>query len=103
MKFRLLSNPRDPAQRDYWQKVKAQGKKSYILRIGVIRWGGAMFVVNTTTDLLRHAPSSYVFDIAVNLLIWPLGGYLFGLLMWHYWAYRFERQVSRGGEATDQK
>jgi hypothetical protein len=103
MKFRLLSNPRDPAQRDYWQKVKAQGKTSYILRMGVIRWGGTMFVVMTALDLLRNAPSSYVFDIAINLLIWPLGGYFWGLLMWHYWVYRFEKQVSGGGDATDQK
>jgi hypothetical protein len=103
MKFRLLSNPRDPERRDYWQKVKAQGKKSYILRMGVIRWGGTMFVVMTALDLLRDAPSSYAFDIAINLLIWPLGGYFWGLLMWHYWVHRFEKQVSRGGVPTDQK
>jgi hypothetical protein len=96
MKFRLLSDPRDPAQREYWQKVKAQGKRNYILRMGVIRWGGAMFAVMTASDLFRHAPSSYVFDVAINLLIWPLGGYLWGLLMWDYWVYRFEKQVSSG-------
>lgn len=96
MKFRLLSNPRDPAQRDYWQKLKAQGKKSYILRIGVIRFGGAMFVLMTSADLLRKTASGYVFDIAINLIIWPLSGYLWGLLMWHYWVYRFEKQVSEG-------
>ncbi len=103
MKFRLLSNPRDPAQRDYWQKVKARGKTSYILRTGVIRWGGTMFVVMTALDLLRNAPSSCVFDIAINLLIWALGGYFWGLLMWHYWVYRFEKQVSGGGDPTDQE
>ena len=83
--------------------MKAQGKTSYILRMGVIRWGGAMFVVMTVLDLLRNAPSSYVFDIAINLLIWPLGGYFWGLLMWHYWVYRFEKQASGAGDVTDQK
>ncbi|SRR6266849_3819346 len=102
MKFRLLSNPHDPVQRDHWQKVKAQGKNSFILRMGVVRWGGTMFVVMTVLDLLRHAPSSYVFDIIANLLIWPLGGYFWGLLMWRYWAYRFEKQMSGGGVPNDQ-
>jgi len=60
-----------------------------------------MFIVMTALDLLRNAPSKYVFDIVVNLLIWPLAGYFAGLLMWHYWAYRFEKQVSGGGVPTD--
>jgi hypothetical protein len=79
MKLRLLSNPRDPAQRDHWHRLKAEGKKNYILRLGVIRWGGTMFVLMTTADLVRHDPSGYVFDIAINLLTWPFNGLYLGL------------------------
>jgi hypothetical protein len=96
MKFRLLTNPRDPAHRDYWKKMKTRGKKNYILRMGVIRFGGTMFVVMTALDLLRHTPSGYVFNVASNPIIWPLSGYFWGLLMWHHWVYRFEKQTHDG-------
>jgi hypothetical protein len=102
MKFRLQANPRDPAQRDYRQKVKAQGKKHHILRMGVIRFGGRMFVVMTALDLLRHAPSGYMFDIAANRLIWPFSGHFWGLLMWHYWVCRFENQTHDGIDRDDE-
>ena len=60
--------------------MKAKGKKSFILRVGIIRFGGFMFVVMTGLDLLRKPPFpreviDYAFDITISLLIWPLAGY----------------------------
>lgn len=62
------------------------GKKSFIL-VGVLGFGGFMFIGNTIWDLYRrtsvpHGTTSYAFDIMVNLLIWPLVGYFAGLICW---------------------
>ena len=40
-----------------------------------------MFVVMTAQELIRKPPD-YLVVILVNLLIWPIGGYLFGKAMW---------------------
>jgi hypothetical protein len=88
MNLFLSSKPPTAAQRERWQKWGSRGKKSFILRIGVLGWGGFMFAVMTAQELIRssHLPRSlmdYGFDIAINLLIWPIAGYCFGLAMWH--------------------
>jgi hypothetical protein len=80
-----------------WQKTKARGKKSFALRVGVLQWGGLMFIVMTAQDLIRkprfsHRPIYYVADIAVNLLIWPIAGYFFGARMWNVYEMYFGEQ-----------
>jgi|SRR5580698_6000177 hypothetical protein len=100
MKLRLFFNPRDPAQLAQWQKLKAQGQRSYILRRGVVGYGGTMFVLMTATDLVRNPPSRYVFDVAINLLIWPLAGYLWGLSMWHFFDHVGKKQMADGGSQS---
>jgi len=39
----------------------------------------------------------YAFDITINLLIWPLAGYVFGFCMWHF----YEKQFSETGSQQD--
>jgi hypothetical protein len=62
------------------------GKKTYI-RVGALGFGGFMFIASTIWDLYRRTSSpprtnTYAFDVIVNLLIWPLAGYLAGLICW---------------------
>lgn len=40
-----------------------------------------MFVAMTASDFLRHHRIDYL-DVALNLVIWPLAGYVWGLSMW---------------------
>jgi hypothetical protein len=93
MKLYPLFKPPTPAQREHWQKLKAGGMNRFIVRMGVLGWGGAMFVVMTLRDLVRTRPPSstghYVLDIALNLVIWPLAGYFFGRYLWHHYNKRF--------------
>jgi hypothetical protein len=79
-----------PAQREHWDAVKHKGRSSFVLRVGVMQWGAAMFLIMTALDLMRKTsyPRSgveYALDIAANLLIWPIAGYLFGLWMWRFY------------------
>ncbi len=85
----LLKPPTD-AKRQRWQKVKARGKKNFILRVGVLGWGGFMFVLMTVMFLIRKPPFprqaiDYIFEIAINLLVWPIAGYFWGTSMWRFY------------------
>jgi hypothetical protein len=94
-----LKPPSEKAQ-ERWQKTKARGKKSYILRVGVLGWGGLMFIATTAQDLIRkpwfqHQTVYYVGEIAINLLIWPIAGYFFGKRMWSFYEMYFGAENSR--------
>jgi hypothetical protein len=96
MKLRPMFKPPTPAQREYWQKLKAGGKDRFIVRVGILGWGGFMFVIMTLLDLVRTRPPSssghYILDTALNLVIWPLGGYFVGRSLWHSYEKRFSEQ-----------
>jgi len=102
----LLKTPSKKA-RQRWSVTKAKGRKSFVLRVGVMRWGGLMFVAVTATELVRKpylSPIHYAFDIAVNLLIWPIGGYFFGRRMWNvYETYFGESQPRNSSNPSESK
>ena len=94
MKLSSLFGSPSPAQRERWQRWRTRGKKSFVLRVGVLGWGGFMLVVITPSDLHRDAASPhgviyYALDIAVNLVIWPVAGYFGGLAMWRVFQKKF--------------
>ena len=68
-------------------------KKSYIWRVGILRWGLPIFMFMTPFSLFASrnlhpiTVSRVLFSVIVGLLIWPATGALFGLIMWH-WAGR---------------
>jgi len=89
--------PPSEAARQHWQKTKARGKNSFALRVGVLQWGGFMFIAMTAGDLIReprfsHQTIHYVIDLGVNLLIWPICGYFFGGRMWNFYEMYFGEQ-----------
>ncbi|HLX85152.1 MAG TPA: hypothetical protein VKR59_14725 [Terriglobales bacterium] len=85
--------PPSETAKQLWQKTKAKGKKSFVLRIGVLGWGGFMFIAMTAQSLIghpfQHQTVYYVSEIAINLLIWPLAGYFFGKRMWDFYEMYF--------------
>lgn len=61
-------------------------EKTYT-RVGMLGFGGFMFVASTIWDLYLRISSpprttSYASDLIANLLIWPIVGYLAGLVCW---------------------
>ena len=82
MIFRGYGTAKMVKKRQAWEKMRQQGKRSYILRRGVLRWGGFMFVLTTCTDIfVRHFPP-HLRLMVVGLIVWPLTGYAWGLAMW---------------------
>jgi hypothetical protein len=62
-------------------------KKSYIWRVGILRFGLSMFVFMTLFSLFASrnlhpiTVSRVLFSITVGLLIWPAAGALLGLIL----------------------
>jgi hypothetical protein len=104
MKLRSLFKP-TAAQRKRWlQEVNARGKKSFVMWVGVVRWGGLAFLITTAMALFsetsfRRTVVNCMFLVGLNLLIWPLGGYFWGLYMWNI----HEKQFSESGKEQSAK
>ena len=73
--------PNEPTPVQRKRDFRSWGKRRFILWFGVVKFGGLMFVAMSVSDLLRHHRIDY-FDVALNLVIWPLAGYGWGLSMW---------------------
>lgn len=59
-----------------------------------------MFIAMTAEDLFRkpqfhHSAIYYVVMVAVNLLIWPTAGYLWGKSMWGFYETYFGEENTR--------
>jgi len=94
MKFSSLFGKPNAVQRERWERMKAKGKKSFVLRVGVLQFGGFMFLAMTLLDFMQkpafpRQPIDYFVQIVIGLLIWPAGGYLFGHFMWRYYENHF--------------
>jgi hypothetical protein len=90
----LPFNPSNSSKREHWQRLQSKGKKNFVLRAGVMQFGGFMFVVTTALDLIHKSPLprrpiDYIVLVAANLLIWSTAGYCFGLGMWAFCRGRF--------------
>jgi hypothetical protein len=70
--------------REYWLKTSAQGKRRFILLRGVLGFGGTMCIFFTVTKVFIDHDTSYLKPsiIPIDLLVWSLAGYSFGVLMW---------------------
>jgi hypothetical protein len=68
------------------------------LRVGLLQFGGLTFVLMTAQDFIRKPPFprrmiDYLLEILINLLIWPVAGYFFGLGMWRFYETYFGEQT----------
>ena len=83
-----------PKHFEHWSKLRAQGKARYILRTGVLAWGLPMFLFMV---LIINRRTTSLTAIGLNLLIFSLGGAVFG---WITWALS-ERQYQRALKSQD--
>ncbi|MBO6576751.1 MAG: hypothetical protein JJ896_14075 [Rhodothermales bacterium] len=71
-----------------------RGRLHFIVWVGMVAWGGTMGVITVAWDLWRQrtwrlelgtwppSVTEVLGDLSVSLAIWPIGGVLFGYLMW---------------------
>lgn len=82
---------------DAFKSISADPKKRYIWTIGVLGWGGSMFLTMTTLEFLfpsRPSPRSSL-NIAITILsglaLWLTGGWVFGRTMWEKYQKKLKR------------
>jgi hypothetical protein len=75
-------------RRQAWLQIKARGRRRYVWRAGVIGWGLPVFAIFTPLMLifglgtLQLSQTKIAALVMSSLLMWILGGYLFGSSMW---------------------
>ncbi|MAW46748.1 MAG: hypothetical protein CBB90_01560 [Gammaproteobacteria bacterium TMED30] len=83
-----LLKPMKPKTFQRWARTRQRGRKPFIWRVGVMGWGGWMFVCMTAYYSLSRANFDWhnmSFDLApvvFNAFIWPISGYFFGWMLW---------------------
>ena len=79
----LFKTPLNSRQALRWEKTRAKGKFRFMLVNGSIMWGGFMILfLNAIHLFILHDPAELTYFIT-SLIVWPLGGLLFGLLTWN--------------------
>ena len=79
-------NGTSTARQETAQNPESSDKRRFILRAGVVRFGGWIFAITTAYDVFRnyrtYSAHDYVFAITSNLLIWVVVGYAYGSIVW---------------------
>jgi hypothetical protein len=84
-----------------WEKKRRDGKQSFILYRGVLRWGGIMFLLTMFTNIFgRHIKMNWL--LVVSLLIaCPFAGYLWARSIWHVNENRFRDEIKKQDSSNE--
>jgi hypothetical protein len=85
-----LFGPMSTKQIERLEKIRAKGRKHYILYTGILGWGMSVFLLTTFWSWYDkygwNVPSrgDLYFSLLVGLPLWSVGGYIWGAFMWNY-------------------
>ena len=72
-----------------WERTRSRGKSRYVWFTGVLGWGVPMLIAMTLFTYVQQYGANWptaeeipILLISLNLILWPLGGYLSGVAMW---------------------
>jgi hypothetical protein len=74
-----------------WKKDRARGLMRYVLRVGILGFGTAMFVTNL---FVRPPAVLTVVGVLARALVWAVGGFIFGALLWLANERRYRKYMS---------
>jgi hypothetical protein len=81
----LFSGKMNPKEARRWEKIRLKGKKQFILWHGVLGWGLTMTLCSSITRYFKYPNDfNFIVDSLVSLCVWPLFGYLMGVIIWGY-------------------
>lgn len=68
-----------------WEETREAGRASFVLRYGVLAWGVTTGLLFTLIRVLEEGADANVpLTLATSLLLFPLGGILWGHFMWWF-------------------
>ena len=65
-----------------WAKFSKLSRSQYVLRFGILGWGIPTAILFALVQSYRLGSDGFLFQLIPALIIFPLGGILFGRLMW---------------------
>ena len=97
----------DEVMKANWNEIRREGRLHFILHVGIRRWALPLgtfmwfsFFLVVPIFFQQDAPSwaylgsrSFWLGLISNVLLWPLGGYVWGAWQWR----RLERQFVHSG------
>jgi hypothetical protein len=63
-------------------KLSKLGRTQYVLRFGVLGWGIPTAILFSLVQGYRLGWDGFLFQLILALILFPIGGILFGRLMW---------------------
>jgi hypothetical protein len=82
-----------PKWAEKWQSQRSEGRMKYIIRVGVLGYGLAMFIA--MTFFISPPKVLDARSILVNAAVWAVGGVVFGLLTWWVSEWRYLRYLAK--------
>ena len=78
-----------------WEVTREAGRASFVLRYGVLAWGVTTALLFTLVRALEDGADANVpLTLAASMLLFPLGGILWGHTMWWFCEKMRRRRLS---------
>lgn len=74
-----------------WASIRARGSSRFILLAGVLGWGLPVAILWAAITSRMASVEEFASYLIPAIVLFPLGGYLWGLLMWKWMERRFAR------------
>jgi hypothetical protein len=82
-----------------WEKKRAQGKRSFIIKEGVLRWGVVTAILWSVSFHFLDPQEPLWVRPLIGLVIFPLGGIWVGHYIWSIPEKKYQSWLHSGGNA----
>jgi hypothetical protein len=67
-----------------WVKLSKMGRSRFVLLYGILGWGIPTAILFTLLQSYQNGWDGFLFELIPALVIFPIGGYVWGRVMWKF-------------------
>ena len=75
-----------------WERTRSKGKWNFIVKYGVLFWGLITAVLFSLFVSLVLRDASFFVVLPISIVLFPIGGMAWGLVMWNYTEKLYNKQ-----------
>lgn len=85
-----------------WSRRRARGRTHFVLRWGLLFWGGLMFVLMGLAfpAATRGSEALTLEWVLFSALLWACGGLVFGFTTWYFSERAYRASIDASGSPT---